>query len=124
MKYKALINTIFGLLVFQFILGMLANLYAKIPTHKPYEVFQQFGFIAFHAVNATLLVVLGIILTIKSRGQSDFKLAATGLANMVIAYVFGELFVFTQQDIFSLLMALSFIGALMSYARLVFSPAG
>ncbi len=40
---------------------------------------------------------------------------------MVLSYAFGELLVFTQRDIFSFLMALAFIGALFSYARVAFS---
>ncbi|MDB5163900.1 MAG: hypothetical protein JWS12_518 [Candidatus Saccharibacteria bacterium] len=121
MPNKKLVDTILGLLVVQFILGMLANLYATLPEQKVYEVFHQLGFITLHAVNGTLLLVLGIILLVKSRKTRAFKPATGGLGNMVLAYIFGELFVFTQRDIYSLLMALTFIGALLSYARLAFS---
>ena len=121
MKDKRLVNTILGLLVLQFVLGMLANLYATIPQQKPYEVFHQFGYILFHALNGTLLVVLGVVLVSKSRKQASLKPAIGGLASLLLAFTFGELFVFTQQDVFSLLMALAFIGAFMSYARIAFS---
>lgn len=121
MKDKRLVNTIFGLLVLQFVLGMLANLYATIPHQKPYEVFHQFGYILFHALNGTLLVILGIMFAVKSRKQAHFKYSIGGLVNLLFAFTFGELFVFTQNDIFSLLMALAFVGALLSYARIVFS---
>lgn len=119
MKNKRLVRGILGLLVLQFVLGMLANLYATIPQDKPYEVFHQFGYILFHALNGTLLLVLGSILVFKSRGQTQTSLIRTivGLVNLVLAFSFGELFVFTQNDLFSLLMAFAFIGALLSYAN-------
>lgn len=121
MRNNKLLITIVGLLIIQFVLGMLANLYSTIPTDKPYEVFHQLGYINIHAINGTLLILLGIVFLVKSRKSSSFKPAAGGLASMVVAYIFGELFLFTQIDIFSLLMSIAFIGALFSYMRLVFS---
>jgi len=120
MKNKKLVNIILSLLVLQFILGILANLYSTVPSQKPYDVFHQFGFIIFHALNGTLLLVLGIILVIKFRKQTSFKLAAGGLLNLILAFTFGEFFVFTQHDIFSFLMAMGFIGALLLYAKIAF----
>src|SRR5579872_3162467 len=122
MRHKKLVNYIVGLLVLQFILGMLANLYATIPKQKSYEVFHQLGFITFHALNGTLILVLGIILVVKSpRKDPAFRPAVGGLVNVVLAFTFGEFYVFTQKDIFSFLMALGFIVALLSYSRLAFS---
>jgi len=120
MQGKRLINTILGLLVLQFILGMLANLYASIPEQRPYEVFHQFGYIFLHLLNGVALVVLGIILVQRSRRQGGLGWASAGLGNVLLAFMFGEIFVFTQNDIFSLLMAVAFIGALLSYARIAF----
>lgn len=111
------------LLVVQFILGMLANLYATIPTKKPYEVFHQLGFINLHAINGVLLLVLGSVLAVKLRRQPGFRQAAGGLGGLVVAFACGELFVFTQQDLFSLLMALAFLGSLFSYMRLALAKA-
>ena len=121
MKDKRLVNTIVGLLVIQFILGILANLYATIPQQKPYEVFHQFGYILFHALNGTLLVVLGVVFAAKRHRQNDFRLAISGLVSLLLAFAFGEFFVFTRNNVFSLLMAVAFIGALMPYARIAFS---
>jgi len=118
MPQKKLANAIVGLLILQFVLGMLANLFSNVPSQKPYVVFRQFGFIAFHALNAVALVVLAIVLLVKLHKSSEAKQAIGGLVNIVLAFIFGELFVFTQRDIFSFLMALAFIGALMSYARI------
>lgn len=121
MKHIKLIKTIFWLLILQFALGMLANLYGTIPSSKPYEVFHQIGFISAHALNGTLLLILGIVLAVKSRRTPTFRPAMAGVFHVALAFTFGELFVFTQQDIFSLLMALAFVGALVIYTKLVFS---
>ena len=121
MRRPTLTQTIFGLLALQFLLGMLANLFATIPQDKPYEVFHQFGFISLHAINGTALLILSIVLAVKSRGTNIAGTARAGAAHIVLAFGFGELFVFTQQDIFSLLIALVFLGALIIYAKLLFS---
>jgi len=123
MKHKRLVRSILSLLVLQFVLGMLANLYATIPQERPYEVFHQFGYILFHALNGALLLVLGTILIVRSRRQTRAVLvpAITGLVSLVLAFSFGELFVFMQNDLFSLLMAFAFIGGLLSYAQLAFA---
>jgi heme/copper-type cytochrome/quinol oxidase subunit 3 len=121
MKRPTLTQTIFGLLIVQFVLGMLANLYATIPKHKPYDVFHQLGLINLHGINGTVLLILSVMLAVKSRGTATARPARGGAACIVLAFAFGELFVFTQQDIFSLLMALVFLGAFAVYAKLLFS---
>ncbi|HVS58525.1 MAG TPA: hypothetical protein VHD60_02170 [Candidatus Saccharimonadales bacterium] len=121
MKHAKLTKTVFWLLMLQFVLGMLANLYGTIPHDKPYDVFRQVGFISAHALNGSLLLILGIVLAVKSRHTDAFRPAAAGVFHVALAFTFGELFVFTQQDIFSLLMALAFVGALVIYAKLVFA---
>ncbi len=119
---KRLPNIVVGLLVLQFALGILANLYSTIPKVKPYEVFHHFSFITIHALNGTLLLILAIRFLIESIKSGDFKAEASrGLGSIVAAFIFGELFVFTQENIFSFLMAMAFIGALLSYTRVIFS---
>jgi hypothetical protein len=122
MPSKKLAGTILGLLILQFLLGMLANLYAEIPANNPEEVFRQFGYIMFHVLNGVLLVILGAVFLYQALKRHAFKREAIGgLVALVVAFACGEVFVFTQNDIWSLLMALAFIGALMSYARVVFT---
>jgi hypothetical protein len=122
MANKKLANILVGLLVLQFGLGILANLYSTIPSAKPYEVFSHFGFIAFHAINGVVLLVLGTVFLIHGiRGKVFKKEAIGGLGSIVVAFIFGELFVFTQKDIFSFLMAMAFIGALINYVKAAFS---
>ena len=50
-----------------------------------------------------------------------FKKNIGGLSSVLTSIIFGDLFVFTQNDIFSFLMAMSFIGALINYAKVAFS---
>jgi NADH:ubiquinone oxidoreductase subunit 2 (subunit N) len=123
MEDRKLAGPLFGLLNLQFILGILANLYSAVPKNDPNKVFRTFGFIIFHAINGFILVVLAVVYLIWSiRHNSVYKAQAIGgLASIALAAVFGELFVYTQQDIFSLFMALSFISALLAYARVLFT---
>lgn len=122
MDNSKLIKVILGLLILQFVLGMLANLYSKIP-NPPYDVFHQLGYINLHAINGTLLLALSIMLLVKSRKTVSFKPVLGGLIGIALAFTFGELFVFTQVEIFSFFMSLSFIGAFLSYSQLAFSNA-
>jgi hypothetical protein len=122
MTDKKFAQIMVGLLSLQFVLGILANLYTTIPSSKPYEVFNKFNFIAFHAINGMLLLVLASVFLARAvKGKRLIREAAQGLSSIVLAFIFGELFVFTQKDIFSFLMALSFLGALFAYARITFS---
>jgi len=122
MPSKKLANTILTLLLLQYILGMLANLYSKIPKVKSYDVFHQFGFIVFHALNGTLLLVLASVFLMQAIKQKSFKSAAiAGLAGILFAFICGEIFVANQIDFYSFLMSLGFLVALMSYVRIVFT---
>lgn len=117
-----LVRVIVGLVILQFLLGVLASLYSEIPADNPAEVFHQFGFISAHVVNGTLLLVLGAVFVYQAVTRKKYKREAmSGLGAMIGAYVFGELFVFTQNDLMSFLMAGSFIGALLPYAKVMYT---
>jgi len=118
MRNFKLINLVIGLLLLQFVLGILATLYSTIPSQNPGEVFHHFNIIVLHGITGTLLIILGIVYLIKVKGKAEFKYALSGLINMLLAYGFGELFVFKQNNVFSFLMALAFIGSLMSYTKI------
>lgn len=116
-----LVRVIVALLVLQFLLGMLANLYAEIPKDQPWEVFHQFGFILAHAANGTLLLVMGAVFLYQALKRHAYQREAIGgMVALLLAYSFGEAFVFTQSDLMSFLMAGSFIGALLPYARVMY----
>lgn len=116
-----LVRVIVALLALQFLLGILANLYSEIPKDQPWEVFHQFGFILFHALNGTVLLVMGAVFLYQALKRQAYKREAiSGLAALLLAYAFGEAFVFTQNDLMSFLMAGSFIGALLPYAKVMY----
>src|SRR6185369_11985474 len=60
MRTNRLIGWIVGLLVIQYALGMLANMYSDIPNSEPWQVFHQPGFITFHTLTGVALLVLAI----------------------------------------------------------------
>ena len=108
---------IVGLLGIEFVLGMLANMYEEIPAEAPYSVLRHPGFIAFHAANGillTLLVIVFVWLAWKQRHQ--LNLAIAGLVSVFVAHAAGVGFLHTQQDWYSLLMAIGFLGAFFSYS--------
>ncbi len=116
MLKSRLSRAIVGLLVLQFILGMLSNLYAQIPDVRPWEVYDKFGLIPLHAVNGLILLVLAVAYIVRrARTHGPLARPVAGLVNIVVAFICGVIFVDTQNDVFSLLMALAFLGALMAY---------
>lgn len=122
MPSKKLAMSVLGLLVIEFILGMLSNLYAKIPETDPGQVFHQFGWINIHSgVAVLLLLVSGAFIYQAKRAGTFFMPAVWGFVDILLAAVFGHIFVATDNDVFSLLMALAFIGAIITYTRVVFS---
>lgn len=115
-----LARSIVGLLILQFLLGVLASMYQEVPEGHPEEVFRQFGYISVHMLTGTLLLVLGAIFLYQAIKRKAYKAEAIrGFVAMVAAYAFGETFVFTQNDIWSFLMAGAFIGALLPYVTIM-----
>jgi len=116
MRTNRLIGWIVGLLVIQYALGMLANMYSDIPNSEPWQVFHQPGFITFHTLTGVALLVLAIAyVVLRKRAHLPIRRGAAGLVNIVLAFIFGVLFVRFQNDILSLLMALAFLGAFVNY---------
>ncbi len=116
-------HLILGLLIFQFILGMLINLYVTIPKVKPYTVFHHFGLILFHADIGLTLLSLSILFFINTlRKRKSIILGLAGTIFILIAFMSGIVFVlFGTQNIFSLTMAIGFIGSILIYAYAFFS---
>ena len=121
-RLDLLSRVLVGLLVLQFILGMLANLFATIPTQKSYTVYQQFGSIPLHAINGVLVVLLSVIFLIRAiREKKSLVPGIVGVIGTFLAYVSGTLFVIFQQDILSFTMAIGFISAMLAYTYKAFS---
>lgn len=111
-----------GLLALQFVLGMAANLFQKIPDEMPWKVFHEFGPIVVHAFNGLVIVTLAVWLRIIAGKQKRFVVqAAIGGTAAAVAFASGIIFVnFGQNDIYSYLMALGFIVALLEFAYVGF----
>lgn len=108
---------IVGLLALQFILGMLANLFASIPSYQPWRVFHYVGPIALHTFNGLCLLILAcIFLRNALKTYQSIRQAVGGLICIVVAFASGTIFVNAgQNNVFSFIMALGFLGALLAY---------
>ena len=112
-RFARIILVLLGL---QFILGMLANFYVEIPKVQYWIVFHHWGYVLTHALNGVLLLALAIVFMGQALRQKRLVgPAAGGLASIFLAFVAGEIFVANGNDIWSLVMALGFLGAFASY---------
>jgi heme A synthase len=111
-----------GLLVVQFILGMITNLFVQFPDTT--QEVQQWEFarmqlpLMMHIALGLLLFVSGItflVRAINARERIWIISSSTGLLGIVAAIISGTAFVPTQADRYSLLMALAFMLALLAY---------
>jgi heme A synthase len=115
--------TIVVLLILQFVLGMMSNLFQTVPKQKSWEVFHEFGPILLHTANATFILIFGFIFLSLALHRNKYPVAARlGLASIVLAYASGVTFVNAgQSDIYSFTMALGFISAFTTYTYIAFS---
>gem|GEM_PF-2964140 len=123
---RGLALLIVALLVLQFVLGMLSNLFVTIPDVEPWRVFHYFGPVVLHTLNALCLVVFAVNYGVITRRKAKaMRIAgAIGGIGIVVAFLSGVTFVNRgQNDVYSFTMSLGFIVALVSYAFAAFSPA-
>jgi hypothetical protein len=120
---RKIAQTLLVLLILQFILGMMSNLFQSVPSTQPWRVFHDFGPILFHTANATLLLILGFVFLYHAlRGHMHPVAARIGLASIILAYICGVMFVnFGQINLYSFGMALGFISAFTVYSYLAFA---
>jgi hypothetical protein len=111
-------------LVFQFGLGMVLNLFIPVPPADAHAGFIKevrtapLG-LTLHALLGSLLICAAIVLVtgaVRAKDRLMIALAATGLAAVIGAFAAGELFVRDGRDGVSLSMALLTGVALVSYA--------
>lgn len=121
------IGEIIGLAI-QFILGMSTNLFVKFPnggseasnwefakTQPVFWAHLLLGWVLF--VNATVLLVRALI-----KKDKVWKTpGGVGFASITIALIAGTLFTGNQNDSLSMLMAVGFIIALLSYSWGIYS---
>jgi ABC-type sugar transport system permease subunit len=108
------------LLVLQYVLGVMANLYVQLPRSGDVWgwVFQNSVLIQLHIYTGTLLIVVALvalILSIRARHPFGIIAAVAGLALLIFAWLSGDQFLATQDNGLSLRMALGFIGAFVAY---------
>lgn len=114
------------LLAVQYVAGMYLNLYASIPPMTGGSGVMSGGMWAFmsssampalmfHMMNAVLLVLIALLVvagSILARERSLAAMSGLGLLGILIALWSGLAFLFSQQDVYSLGMALGFLLAL------------
>jgi len=111
-----------ALLVIQYALGMIANMFVQFPdTTEPGQLWEfartQFPTLA-HILIGTLLVLVAVIFIIRAvRAHNGTWIASSvfGLIGILGAYWGGVTFVSTQVDAYSMVMALAFIIAFLAY---------
>jgi hypothetical protein len=111
-----------GLLVIQYALGILTNLYVQFPnTDQPDQLWavarSQFSSAA-HIVLGLLVLVGAVVFVIRALRKSNrgwLGSAVTGLIGIIIAIYGGVTFTTTQAAAYSLVMALGFIASLVAY---------
>jgi hypothetical protein len=115
------VHTLLALFVF----GMIANLYVEIPEglmggEAWSWVFSSSVVIAIHAILGTLLLLTAIaslVFSLKTKRSAAVVASVAGLVFTLAANYFGSDFVSAGgSELSSLLMAFSFLGALVSYA--------
>lgn len=113
------------LLVITFLLGMDINLYVNIPTDINTAAFWESPstwIIRTHMVIGTAILAIAIVLLVSSFKLKHIKStivkipSVIGLISITIAYTSGLAFLFLGTDnLFSYLMAIGFITAIISY---------
>jgi hypothetical protein len=114
-----------------FTLGMFANLFIEIPSDLARGnawswVFANSAVIAIHAILGTILLIASIaslILAIINHRNSWIAASAVGLVFTALAAYAGSDFLSAgQTNLSSFLMAIGFLGALVSYTLAVYQP--
>jgi heme A synthase len=111
-----------GLLVVQYILGMITNLFVKLPEDgQPAQVWaaanSQFPSAA-HIILGMLLLIVAIVIIVRavmSKNRTLVWISVAGLAAIAVATYGGIVFTTGQSDTYSLVMALGFIASLVVY---------
>jgi len=121
-SFRTYAFVIVGLLVIQYALGMVANMFVQFPaTTDPGQLWEfarsQFATGA-HIIIGTLLLlgaVIFVIQAVRQHNRSWIASSVTGLIAIVAAFYGGVTFVSTQADEYSMVMALGFIVAFLAY---------
>jgi len=109
-------------LVIQYALGMYINLFVEIPRTGPAAAW-SFAWhsipVAAHIIIGTLSLLFTIVLLVRAIRMKDrhwITLAAIATAALLLAVTGGEEFITTHNDIFSYLMSLGFVAAILDFS--------
>ncbi|WP_337859954.1 hypothetical protein [Ferroplasma sp.] len=117
------IAAIMILLLIQFILGMYVNLYVSFPplnsvTNNAANHFpSSYIAVMFHMMLGFLILIVSFImllLSVKIRNTKLVLSSVTSFAFVIMAGISGFLFLFNELNIYSIIMAVSFIIIIMS----------
>jgi hypothetical protein len=120
-----------GLLVVQYILGMITNLFVQFPQTAQEGQLWAFAWTqlpeAAHIILGLLLFVSALIFVIRAvakRNRGWMVSSAVGLIAIMTAIYGGVTFIPSQVDPYSLVMALAFIVAFLAYGWGLFAARG
>ncbi len=115
-------HVILGILILQYLLGMLVNLFVQFPDTKNENALWEFAKgqvpVVIHIFLAFMLLAGSIVLLIRAIRRKDKNWVIAGSVGffwILIAIIAGAQFVPTQQDVYSYIMASAFILAFVSY---------
>ncbi len=115
---RGLAILVIGLLVIQFVLGMVTNLYVQFPgadqPGQSWAVMRSQAPAAAHIVIGVLLLVSAVIFVIRAARKDNRRWLASsgvGLIAIIVAIYGGVTFVSSQVNAYSLAMALAFLVA-------------
>jgi heme A synthase len=109
-------------LVFQYVFGMLANLFVKFPDSGNVSQYWEFArsqeIIDIHLLLGFGLLIAAVSLLVRSiiyKNQTWRTVSIVGVLAIAIAIYCGISFIPSQSDVYSLIMSLAFIAALVVY---------
>jgi heme A synthase len=111
------------MLVIQYILGMITNLFVEFPKSDQEGKLWEFAWSqipeAFHIILGLLMFVSAVVFLIRAFSKRD-KIwiigSGIGLIAILMAIIGGVIFIPSQVDSYSLIMALSFIVSFLAYS--------
>lgn len=113
---------IIGLAV-QYILGTIINLYTTFPQSGGPQVMWKFAksqpVVFAHIIWGTLLFLGAVVFLVRAVRQKNLRwkvVTTIGFIAVLVSWISGERFVSTQNNIFSLIMAIGFMVAVVSYS--------
>lgn len=111
-----------GILMVQYLLGMATNLFVQFPQSQNASQLWEFAWkqlpLASHIITGIALLIGAVVLliqSIKKRQRKWILVSTIGLVSIIVAGYSGATFIPTQINIYSFIMSLGFIIALLSY---------